>query len=255
MMEQNLNIIGETFEMLKGYRDENGVVHKEFELREITGADEEAIAKKEIKSNGAKVLRTLLARCCTRIGTLEKSAMKESKWVDIIQSLSVADQDYMVLRLRAISVGEVIESKHVCPNEDCKEEIITSADIDEFEITPFDGIEEIEFELPKGFVDKDGKVLRKGKLRHPNGLDREILDGIARKNIGHANTLMLTRCIVDLEGIKVYDDLVRNLSIKDRNYLLNLIQEHKFGVNLEIDIECPSCYDTFKASLNAVNFI
>ena len=254
-MENNQIINGETFEMLMGYRDENGVVHKEFELREITGADEEAIAKKEIKSNGAKVLRTLLARCCIRIGTLEKSAMKDAKWVDIIQSLSVADQDLMILKLREISVGETIESKHICPNEDCKEEIITTADTEEFEVVPFDGLEEIEFELPKGFKDKDGNILKKGRLRHPNGLDREILDGVARKNIGHANTLMLTRCIVDLEGIKVYDDLVRNLSIKDRNYLLGLIQEHKFGVNLEIDVECPSCYDTFKASLNAVNFI
>lgn len=254
-MKEKMIITGETFELLKGYRDENGTVHKEFEIREMNGADEEAIAKKEIKSNGAKILRTLLTRCCLRIGTLEKESMKESKWADIIQSLSVADQDYMILRLREISLGEEIETKYNCPDENCKEEILTTSTVDELEIIPFDGLEEIPFELPKGFTDKDGNVLKKGKLRHPNGLDREILDGIARKNTGHANTLMLTRCITELEGTKVYDDLVRNLSMKDRNYLLKLIQAHKFGVVLEVDVECPSCFNSFRASLNVVNFI
>lgn len=254
-MKEKMIINGETFELLKGYKDENGVVHKEFELREMNGADEEAISKKEIKSNGAKILRTLLTRCCLRIGTIEKASVKDSKWTDIIQSLVVADQDYMILKLREISIGEEIETSYKCPDEDCKSDIIVTTTIDELEITPFDGEDIIEFELPKGFRDKDGNILKKGKLRHPNGLDREILDGIARKNIGHANTLMLTRCITELEGIKVYDELVRDLSVKDRNYLLKLLQEHKFGVNLEVDVECPSCYESFRASLNVANFI
>lgn len=254
-MKEKMIITGETFELLKGYKDDNGNVHKEFEIREMNGADEEAISKKEIKSNGAKLLRTLLTRCCIRIGTIEKANVKDSKWTEIIQSLSVPDQDYIIFKIREISIGEEIETKYKCPDEDCKEEIIVTSTVDELEIIPFDGVEEIEFELPKGFKDKDGNILKKGKLRHPNGLDREILDGIARKNVGHANTLMLTRCITELEGTKVYDELVRDLSVKDRSYLLNLLQEHKFGVNLEVEVECPSCYESFRASLNAVNFI
>ena len=254
-MKEKMIITGETFNLLKGYRDENGIVHTDFEVREMNGADEEAISKKEIKSNGAKILRTLLTRCCIRIGTIEKAEVKESKWTEIIQSLSVPDQDFIILKIREISIGEEIETKYKCPDEDCKEEIIVTSTIDELEVTPFDGEEEIAFELPKGFKDKDGNILRRGKIRHPNGLDREILDGIARKNVGHANTLMLTRCITELEGTKVYDELVRDLSVKDRNYLLKLLQDHKFGVNLEVDVECPSCYESFRASLNAVNFI
>lgn len=254
-MKELLNNVGETFELIQGYRDQDGNIHKEFEVREMNGSDEEAISKNEIKSNGAKVLRTLIARCCTRIGTYNKADMKDSKWIELIQSLSVGDQDYIILKIREISLGEEIESKYECPNSDCKEEIITTVTLDELEITPFDGLFEIPFELPKGFVDKDGNVLKKGKLRHPNGLDREVLDNIARKNVGLANTLMLSRCILELEGIKVYDDLVRNLPMKDRRYLMDILKEHKFGVNLEVEVECPTCYETFKASLNAVNFI
>lgn len=255
-MKQNVNINGETFELLRPYVDKDGVSHLDFEIREMDGSDEEAIAKKEIKSNGAKVLRTLLARCCYRIGTLEKADMRDAKWAEIIQSLPVADQDYMIMQLRKISLGEEIETKHICPDPECKAEILTTIDIDEdLEITPFDGVTEIEFELPKGYTNKEGNVLKKGKLRYPNGLDREILDGVARKNLGHANTLMLTRLITELEGEKVDDDIVRSLSMKDRKYLLDLLDEHKYGVKLEVEVECPECYESFKASLNAVNFI
>lgn len=255
MKETTLRPIGETFELIKGYTDKNGVTHKEFEIREMTGSDEEAISKTEIKSNGAKVLRTLIERCCMRIGTIEKSDIKNTEWREIIQSLSASDQDYILLKLREVSLGEEIESKYTCPNADCKEEILTTITVDELEIVPFNGIEEISFELPKGFKDKDGNILKKGKLRHPNGLDREVLDGVIKKNSGLAHTLMLSRCIIELEGVKVYDELVRSLSLKDRAYLLNLITENKFGIDLSVDVECPSCYETFKASLNAVNFI
>ena len=254
-MKDMLVTNGEVFEFIKGYKDKEGTLHKEFEVREMNGMDEEAIAKPDIKSNGAKVLRTLLERCILRIGTIYKEDVKSNVWREMIQELSVGDQDYALLQIRKISLGEEIETKYVCPDHNCKEEILTTIELDELEIIPFNGLHEIEFELPKGFKDKDGKVLRKGKLRHPNGLDRVVLDGVIRKNHGLANTLMLSRCILELEGIKVYDELIRSLSVKDRNYLLDLIKENSFGVNLEVDVDCPTCYNTFKASLNAVNFL
>lgn len=250
-----MEIMGEVFELLRGYKDAEGTVHKEFEIREMDGSDEEAISKKEIKSNGAKVLRTLLERCCLRIGTINKSDVKPTVWREIIQSLSTSDQDFMLLKIREVSIGDEFETSYVCPDPDCKENIVVNLPIDEIEITPFDGVWEIPFELPKGFRDKDGRVLKKGKLRQPTGLDREILDGVIRQNTGRANTLMLSRCIIELEGIQVYDELVRDLSVKDRNYLLKVLEEHKYGINLETEVECPTCYNTFKASLNIVNFI
>lgn len=246
---------GEVYELLQGYKDNEGTIHKEFELREMDGSDEEAISKKEVKSNGAKVLRTLLERCCIRIGTLYKAEMKPSKWVEIIQSLATGDQDYMLLQLRKISVGEEIETKYQCTDSECKEDINLTIEVDELEIIPFDGLWEFEFELPRGYKDKDGNYHKVGKMRHPNGLDREALDSIMRNNTGLANTLMLSRCVVELEGTPVHDEVIRSLPIKDRTYLIATLKEHYFGANMEVEVECPTCYNTFKASLNAVNFI
>ena len=154
-VSQEINMADEdeecVFEMLAGYKDKDGVTHKEFALREMTGKDEEAIHKSDVKNNGSKVVTVLLTRCVTRIGTLTpKSVGGRQKWEEIIRSLYTGDQDYMLIQLRKISVGEEIELNHVCPNKDCKAKLNTILTLDELEVIPFSGERVIEFELPRG---------------------------------------------------------------------------------------------------------
>jgi hypothetical protein len=247
-----MRAIDGTFELLCGYRDKTGTLHKDFEINEMDGSVEEAISRKEIKQNGGKVIRTILEMCCTRIGTLKKADMKDTQWREIIQGLQVADQDYMVFKIREFSIGEELTLKHTCPN--CDKSLETLMTVNELEITPFDGLETFDFVLPKGYADKKGTMYTKGKLRHPNGLDREILDPIARNNLGYANTLMLVRCITDF-GIQVTDAVMRDIPYSDRTYLLQVMKEHQFGYNLEVEILCDNCGSSFKALLNVVNFL
>ena len=96
----------ETSNFLKGFKDENGVVHTEFEYREMNGTDEEAIAKPKIKTSGSLITRTLLERCIVRIGAIEKNEVKPSEWTRIIQSLAIGDQDFAMLKIRELSLGD-----------------------------------------------------------------------------------------------------------------------------------------------------
>ena len=82
-----------TDNFLRGYKDNEGIMHTEFEYREMTGLDEEAIAKPKIKNNGALITRTILERCIERIGTIKKEDVKPKEWTEIIQSLAIGDQD------------------------------------------------------------------------------------------------------------------------------------------------------------------
>lgn len=246
----------EVFEMLAGYKDSNGVIHKEFTLREITGKDEEAIHKTDVKSNGSKVVSTLLTRCVTRIGTLTpKSVGGRSNWENIIKSLFVGDQDYMLIQLRKLSIGEEIEVNHVCPNKDCKAKLKTVLDVDELEVVPFSGEREIAFELPRGYKDKKGVLHTTGTMRLPTGLDREVLTPLAKTNLAKAETVMLTRLCKFDDGAYVDDDVMGSLSIRDREYLQKLLQEHYFGVKLEAEVVCDNCGESFMGSFNASNFI
>lgn len=244
------------YEMLAGYKDKDGVTHTQFTLREITGKDEEAIHKADVKNNGSKVVSVLLSRCVTSIGTLTpKSVGGKQKWEEIIKSLYTGDQDYMLIQLRKISIGEEVTVNHVCPNKECKAKLNTVLGLDELEIMPFDGEREIDFELPRGYKDRKGVLHTTGTMRLPTGLDREVLTPLAKTNLAKAETVMLTRLCKFDDGAYVDDDVMSSLSIRDREYLQKLLQEHFFGVKLQIEVTCDCCGESFIGSFNASNFI
>lgn len=244
------------YSLLAGYTDKDGITHNTFTLREMTGADEEYVNRSDIKSNGAKVSTALLARCVTSIGTLtRKSVGGPKEWEDIIKHLYVGDRDVMLLELRRLSIGEEIEVTHTCPNPGCKAKLNTVVNIDELEITEFNGINEIPFELPKGFVDKKGNLHKTGVMRRPNGLDGELLTPIAKNNMAKAETALLTRLCKFDDGVYVDDSVMANLSVKDRNYLQKQLNDNFFGVNMSVDVMCDRCGESFKGNLNQTNFI
>lgn len=242
-----------SYQFPAGYVDENGVLHKEFTIRELTGEDEEEIAKNENRKNGSMIVRTILERCVESIGTIEKSSMPKNKWREVIQKLLIGDQDYALLQIRKESMGDEIAVSNICPR--CGEKLNTIIEVDELPILPFSGQREISFELPKGYKDKEGQLHTMGKLRYPDGFDREILDQVARKNLGLANTMLLTRIITEFDGLKVTDDLLRKFSMRDREYLVNLLQENKFGVDLTVEITCTACGEPFTGTSSLENFL
>lgn len=258
-VSQDFNLADEedsqVFELLAGYKDNDGVTHREFTLREITGKDEEAIHKSDTKGNGSKVVSVLLSRCVTSIGTLTPKSLGRQKWEELIKSLYTGDQDYMLIQLRKLSIGDEIELNHVCPNKDCKAKLNTVVSVDELEVVPFSGERVIEFELPRGYKDRKGVLHKTGTMRLPTGLDREVLTPLAKTNLAKAETVMLTRLCKFDDGAYVDEDVMGSLSIRDREYLQKLLQEHYFGVKLETEITCDSCGESFVGSFNASNFI
>nr|DAI99399.1 MAG TPA: baseplate protein [Caudoviricetes sp.] len=246
----------ETGKFFVGYKDDTGVTHKEFEYREMDGYDEEALAKPKIRKNGSVLMRTLLSRCIVRIGTINKDSVKPKAWDEIIQSLCAYDQDYAFMQIRILSLGDEVKVTHRCPNPECKAKINTVFSIeDDFSIVPCMEVDNIEFELLKGYIDKEGTKHTKGVMRYPNGLDREVLGITASNNYALAATLLLTR-LVKMDDVVVTDDVIRKLSTKDREYLINLLNEYKFGYDMDnLDVECPECGETFTASLNNADFL
>ena len=252
-IEVNEDGESERFNLLAGYIDKEGNLHTTFTLLEMTGRDEEAISKSDVKQNGAKLIAILLERCVLSIGTLTRKSVGGEEWKEIIKKLLVGDQDYMLIKLRELSMGGEIEVTHTCPY--CKESLKTMLDVSELETVPFKGQREIPFSLPKGYRDRKGVLHRDGTLRLPTGQDREILTPLARKNVAQASTLMLTRLCKFEEGLPVTEDVMRDLTVRDREYLQKLLHENLFGINLEIDVTCTSCGEEFKGNLNATNFI
>ena len=244
-----------TYDLLVGYTDEEGTVHKTFTLREMTGEDEEYIHRSDIKSNGAKVSTALLSRCVTSIGSLTKKSVGIKKWEQIFKEILVGDRDIMLLQLRRESIGEEIEVVHTCPNPECKAKLKTVINVDELEIKPFDGMKEIPFELPKGYTDSKGITHKTGKMRRPNGLDGEVLTPVAKNNLAKAESLLLSRICKFDDNSYIDQSIMAKLSIKDRQYLQDLLNEHSFGVDMTVPVMCDRCGEEFKGTLNQSNFI
>lgn len=246
---------GAEYELLAGYVDENGTVHKTFTLREMTGEDEEYINRSDIKTNGAKVSTALLTRCVTSIGSLTKKSVGIKAWNKIFEELLVGDRDLMLLQLRKDSIGEEIEVVHTCPNPECKAKLKTTILVDELEILPFDGMREIPFELPKGYTDSKGVLHKTGKMRRPNGLDGEILTPVAKNNMAKAESLLLSRICQFDDNTFIDQSIMAKLSVKDRQYLQKLLNDHTFGVDMSVSVMCDRCGEEFKGTLNQSNFI
>lgn len=243
-----------TVELLVGYKDKDGTVHTEAEIREMVGIDEEDIQKPDIRANVGRIITTVLRNCVVRIGSLEKSSMKLAQWEKIMRDLFIADRDLLMMEIRKFSYGDELEMPVRCPY--CKNEATHILEWDEIEIEkPKTNPDEVSFELKKGVLDGEGNRVKEGTLRLPKGEDQELLDNIARKNMGQANTSLITRCVTSLGDIKLSSKVFKNMSTVDREAIVETIADNSFGPNFKVEIDCPSCGETFDTGVNPVNFL
>ncbi|MBI2931412.1 MAG: phage tail assembly protein [Planctomycetes bacterium] len=115
-----------TFTLPKGYMDEKGQVHREVTLREITGADQEAMLNPQLKSNPAKMLSALLARVITHLGTLESKDIGTHVTGRMLKS----DRDFLILKLKEIDGGPEMDIDVECPS--CSHKFKATFDISDF---------------------------------------------------------------------------------------------------------------------------
>lgn len=239
--------------LLAGYIDpDTGIRQKTFTYREMNGKDEEAINKADVRSNGGKLVNVLIERCVTEIGDLTKKEVGTKKWGEIVRSMYGGDLDYMTFKIRELSKGKEVEFQHKCP--ECKTKLTTIVNTDEFGVIPFQGLDKVEFSLPRGYKDKKGELHTEGVLRLLTGFDREIILPLFKKNSATATTMLITRLITFDDGAIVVPDLVGEMSLRDREYIEKLIKENTFGLDMSVELICSSCGADISGEMGQSNF-
>ena len=239
--------------MLAGYVDKDGVLHTTFTYREMNGKDEEAISKADVRQNGAKMVNVLVERCVVAIGTLTKKECG-ARWGTIVRELLGGDLDYMAFKIRELSKGKEVESTHKCPN--CGSKLTTIVSTDEFNIKPYMGQSVIDFTLARGYKDGKKEIHKEGVIRLPNGFDREIVTPLFKKNVSTAMTMMLTRLISFNDGALVTQNLVNEMTLRDRDILEKIIKENTFGVDTTLDnLICSNCGQDISGEVGQSNFL
>lgn len=109
---------------------------------------------------------------------------------------------------------------------------------------------EVKFELPKGYVDKEGKVHKKGVMRLANAADEivPLNDPRVKVNPGYLSILLLQRVIVKLGTLDTVDNhVIEKLFTCDMAYLQDLYQKiNAVEQPPTAVVVCPKCSHEFR---------
>jgi hypothetical protein len=115
-----------TFTLPKGYVDKDGTLQREVVLREINGADQEAMLAPQLRQNPAKMLTALLARVIVRLGSLDRARIDTA----VTAALTKRDRDFLIVKLKEIDSGPELDIDVECP--DCGRKFKAALDVGSF---------------------------------------------------------------------------------------------------------------------------
>ncbi|WP_274916900.1 T4 family baseplate hub assembly chaperone [Streptomyces sp. WZ-12] len=207
--------------------DIDGQLVRDAEIRELTGEDEEAIAK--VATNSREFFNVLLNRGVTRIGT-------NAPTPELLDQLYIGDADALLLAIRVATFGNKLEMTNVrCPN--CDERIDVTIDL---------------ATVPqRGLPPQPHKVdLRTGStayVKFPKRADQAYILADPDSSDAHRNTLLLERCLDRVEapdGTVTQGSLnvARRMGIADRRTILLYLADNAPGPELAgISVEHAGC--------------
>ncbi len=112
---------------------------------------------------------------------------------------------------------------------------------------------EFEFELPKGYVDKNGDVHRRGTMRLATAAD-EILpmrDSRVQQNSGYLTIILLSRVITKLGTLSTINThVIEGLFTMDLAYLQDLYQRINMSDMPSYKVVCPHCNQQIEVPLD-----
>ncbi len=222
------------FDLPGGLLQYNGEVLKEVEVRELTGRDEEALAK---VNNLAKLLNTALVRGIVRIGS-------EKPDDTLVNSLLAGDRDYILLRIYTTTFGREVESTRFCSS--CNTDVNLKFDLLDKVTVKSIAIEDTVFSVETS----KGTAL----VSLPTGYTQTALLSEPNKTMAELKTKLLEQTVKKIGETELLLDKkgpVLNLSIKDRQAIDKELAERQFGPQLQdIKVDCPNCGSEMGVSLS-----
>jgi hypothetical protein len=95
--------------------------------------------------------------------------------------------------------------------------------------------------LPGGLVFEDGRHPRRAVLRPLTGREEEWLVRYPRMPSAIKATWLLEACVLWFDGVPVTSELVRQLLVGDRDYLVMQLRSLTLGDEIRAVVICPAC--------------
>ena len=112
---------------------------------------------------------------------------------------------------------------------------------------------EFEFELPKGYVDQNGDLHKRGTMRLATAAD-EILplrDPRVQQNSGYLTIILLSRVVTRLGTLSnINTRVIESLFTMDLAYLQDMYQRINMSELPHYQLTCPHCNQQFEVPLD-----
>lgn len=216
-----------------GYWDEHGRLHRSFELSALTGREEELLTTGGTRET-ASLVTEVLCRCLVRLGDFAPVPP------EVVRGLLVGDRQYLLLRLRQLTFGDVVRANLFCPWAECGARVSVSFSVADVPVVA------PEERAPEFTVPFQGGTVT---MRLPTGADQEDLAGQATTDDGVAVTRLLARCT------RRDEDDVAALPASVRAELQDHLARLAPRVEQTMDVTCAECGRTFLAAFDIHRYL
>jgi hypothetical protein len=226
-----------------GLLDSDGVLHTEARIREINGADEEAMAR-ELRNpnlNIAKIVDLILKRCVLAVGIYDPIP------IPMLTGMLSGDRAALMLAIRILTFGSDWEVPDF-PCRLCGRTFGVVVELDK----------DISIKKMENPMVQDVEVsLRNGHLALVHLLTGEVqleMVGDGNRTGPEEATIAIDRSLRSLDGSPVMGRIAQKMSMADRRKIIQAMSDAQPGPHMEeVMVSCTECGQEAAYQLNLVD--
>ena len=210
----------------------SGVWEREVTARELTGADEEQLARAK---DGLGYFNAVLSAGVVSIGSLDFESLTHGEREFYLNDLMIGEREQLFLKVVQVSFGNEHTMSFTCTICNEAQETMLLLDTD----FPPKEVEDVTATVLEYTTFKGDTLTYRPAL----GADQAAVLEKRGTTTAEQNTVMLSRCVTQVNGGMVVDPMgfARSLSIRDRLKLLELLVERQPTVDLNVKTVCAAC--------------
>ncbi len=232
-----------------------GKCYREVVIDEMMGIDEENVANKRVRNNGAKAMTVLLQRCIQEIPGLVPAKKRSTELIDkrFVNAMFTSDRDFLFLMIRLLGSEPSFEMEVACPKCGDRQDVVCN--LMELDVYDWPDAEdpELNIQCPKGFEDNEGNFHNDVVWRFPTGKDQENLASQPKEKL---MTSLIACCIKEVKGLKSKPDseMIRRLRSRDRMAIMQMVNDNTPGVDLRQQNICGECDHEWEGGIDLSSF-
>lgn len=212
-----------------GHLDAAGVLHREVEVREISGNEEDMLNSRTVP--GERKLGMLLERCVVRVGSI----VEPQQVIQAVQTMRIGDRMFLAIAIRRATLGDDYPFETSC--RQCRARGMYRINLDEFVVKPARDPLQSFFEVK---LPRSGKVVQ---FRPLVGRDESAISKATSTE--DAISLSILSRLVSVDGVPPTLEVAKSLGMQDRNALREEFDDVEGGVDTSTDVTCVKCGTEF----------